>query len=115
MTFVGLPVTRRRVRTALVAGAALVAAIGCRDATVEPAAAVSQKQSRPNLILLLADDMRADAVGYAGNSIVQTPNLDALAHAGVSFKNAYVTTPICAISRASIFTGQYSRRHNVLD
>src|SRR4051812_36454567 len=104
MTFVGRLTTRRRVRLAMVASAALVAAVGCRDAAVEPTAAtISLKSSRPNLIFLLADDMRADAAGYTGNPIVQTPNLDELARTGVSFRNAYVTTPICAISRASIF------------
>lgn len=70
---------------------------------------------RPNIIFLLADDQRWDATGSAGNQIVQTPNLDALAREGVSFRNAYVTTPICAISRASIFTGEYARRHGILD
>lgn len=59
--------------------------------------------------------MRWDAAGYAGNKIVQTPNLDGLAQQGVSFRNAYVTTSVCAISRASIFTGEYARRHGILD
>jgi arylsulfatase A-like enzyme len=71
--------------------------------------------TRPNLIVLLADDQRWDAIGAAGNPVIQTPNLDALAHAGVYFKNAYVTSPICMISRASIFTGQYARRHEIVD
>src|SRR5713101_269002 len=71
--------------------------------------------TRPNVIFLLADDQRWDAAGYTGNSIIQTPNIDALARAGVAFRNAYVTTPVCAISRASIFTGEYARRHGILD
>ena len=101
----------------MVASAAAFAGAACRDAAVEPAAspAVVTPAPRPNLIFVLADDMRWDAAGYTGNPIVRTPNLDDLAHRGVSFKNAYVTSPICAISRASIFTGQYSRRHNILD
>src|SRR5678815_2403443 len=52
---------------------------------------------RPNIVFLLADDMRSDVIGAHGNSISQTPNLDALARQGVSFRNAYVTTPVCAI------------------
>jgi len=71
--------------------------------------------ARPNIIFLLADDQRWDVTGSAGNQIIQTPNLDALARQGVSFRNAYVTTPVCAISRASIFTGEYASRHGILD
>lgn len=67
----------------------------------------------PNVIFLLTDDHRWDALGAAGNDIIQTPNLDQIAADGVRFRNAYVTTPICAISRASFFSGQYERRHGI--
>lgn len=50
-----------------------------------------------------------------GNKIIQTPNLDKLAAEGVIFDNAFVTTPICASSRASILTGQHMRRHRIYD
>ena len=70
---------------------------------------------RPNIIFLLTDDQRWDAVGYAGNDIIQTPNMDDLAGNGVFFSNAYVTTSICAVSRASILSGQYARRHGIHD
>ncbi|MBQ0733569.1 sulfatase [Aquimarina celericrescens] len=76
----------------------------------------NQKQEglqHPNIIFLLTDDQRWDALGYAGNQTLQTPNIDALAKNGVYFKNAYVTTSICAVSRASILTGQYARRHQI--
>src|SRR6476660_3266624 len=66
---------------------------------------------RPNIVFLLADDMRWDMMGYAGNPIIQTPHLDALAKDGVRFENAFVTTAICAASRASILTGLYERTH----
>jgi arylsulfatase A-like enzyme len=70
---------------------------------------------RPNIVFLLADDMRWDAAHVTGNTVVQTPNIDNLAAGGVVFRNAYVTSPVCAISRASIFTGQYERRHLIND
>jgi arylsulfatase A-like enzyme len=73
------------------------------------------KKTPPNIIFLLTDDQRWDAIGCSGNEIIQTPNMDILAKHGVYFPNAYVTTPICAISRASIFSGQYARRHGILD
>lgn len=70
---------------------------------------------RPNIIFMLTDDQRADAAGFAGNEVIQTPNLDRLAREGIYFKNAFVTTSICAMSRASILTGQYARRHGIWD
>ena len=70
---------------------------------------------RPNIIFLLTDDQRWDAMGAMGNPIIQTPNMDRLAQEGILFQNAYVTTSICAISRASIFSGQYARRHDIHD
>ena len=67
---------------------------------------------KPNIIFILTDDQRWDALGYAGNTIIQTPNMDDLASSGINFTNAFVTTPICAASRASLFTGLYERTHN---
>ena len=73
------------------------------------------QQQRPNIIFLLTDDHRWDAMGAMGNKIIQTPNLDKLAGKGLLFQNAYVTTSICCVSRASILTGQYESRHKVND
>ncbi len=67
----------------------------------------------PNIIFLLGDDHRADALGCMGNKIIQTPHIDGLARDGVLFENTFVTTSICAVSRASIFSGQYARRHGI--
>lgn len=75
---------------------------------------ISGQEQRPNLILLLTDDHRRDALGIY-NSIVETPHLDNLAHRGVLFDQAFVTTSICMTSRASILTGQYARRHKIWD
>lgn len=72
-------------------------------------------QQRPNIIFLLTDDQRWDAMGAMGNPIIQTPEMDKLARQGIMFRNAYVTTSICAVSRASILSGQYMRRHGVAD
>lgn len=67
--------------------------------------------NKPNIIFILTDDQRFDALGYAGNTIIQTPEMDKLAQSGAYFKNAFATTPICAASRASILTGLYERTH----
>ena len=79
-------------------------------------AAQAAAQARPpNIVFLLTDDHRADALGAAGNGVIETPRLDEMAREGVRFGNAYVTTPICMISRASTFSGQYERRHGIHD
>ncbi|WP_209403571.1 sulfatase-like hydrolase/transferase [Pseudozobellia sp. WGM2] len=67
---------------------------------------------RPNIIFILTDDQRHDALGYAGNKLISTPEMDKLAKEGTYFENAMVSTPICAASRASILTGLYERTHN---
>jgi arylsulfatase A-like enzyme len=66
---------------------------------------------RPNILFLLTDNQGWNMMGCAGNSIIHTPNMDKLANGGVRFSHAFVTTPICAASRASIFTGLYRRKH----
>ncbi len=77
---------------------------------------ILQAQERgPNIILLVADDQRWDTLGITGNPVIQTPQLDRLGREGVVFDHMFVTTSICATSRASIFTGQYARRHGVWD
>lgn len=71
-----------------------------------------QGVEKPNIIFILTDDQRFDAIGFAGNKFVKTPEMDALAKSGTYFNTAIVTTPICAASRASIFTGLHERAHN---
>ncbi len=77
--------------------------------------AAAQPPKRPNIIFLLTDDHRWDALGAMGNKIIQTPNLDALAKKGILFTNAHVTTAICMVSRASLLSGQYMSRHGIND
>lgn len=68
---------------------------------------------RPNILLLVADQHRYDAVGYSGNEDIITPNLDELAATGTSFETCYVQNPICSPSRASFATGLYARNHGL--
>ncbi len=67
-------------------------------------------QTRPNILLILSDDQRADAVGASGNPYVHTPTLDALAHRGVTFTSAYCMGShhgaVCAPSRAMLMSGR---------
>jgi arylsulfatase len=69
--------------------------------------------NRPNIVLLLVDDLRWNSLGCAGNPVVQTPNVDQLAREGIRFTHACVTSSISMVSRASILTGQYMSRHGI--
>ncbi|MFG0287129.1 MAG: sulfatase, partial [Rhodopirellula sp. JB044] len=62
---------------------------------------------RPNFVLFIADDVSQEDIGCYGNPHIQTPNIDALAGAGLRFDNAYLTTSSCSPSRCSIITGRY--------
>ena len=75
------------------------------------AATQEKVHQKPNILVIITDDQRWDALGCAGNPIIHTPHMDRLAANGVRFENAFATTPICAASRATIFTGLYERAH----
>src|SRR2546430_15919354 len=86
--------------------AALMAWIlaGCQSPLEQASTA---PRERPNIVFILTDDQRFDAMHCAGNGLIQTPNIDRLAAEGVRFRNHFVTTSICCVSRASILTAQY--------
>lgn len=69
--------------------------------------ASAQKNGKPNVVFVFADQWRSEATGYAGNVDIKTPNLDKLATQGVTFKNAVSTMPVCTPYRAMMLTGQY--------
>lgn len=62
-------------------------------------------KEKPNIVLISVDQMRADLMGCAGHSVIQTPHMDMLARRGIRFEQAYSTTPICIPARATIMTG----------
>lgn len=68
-----------------------------------------------NVVFILSDDHRYDAMSFMGHPLAETPNMDAMAKEGVHLKNAFVTTSLCSPSRASILTGLYTFRHRVID
>ena len=61
-----------------------------------------------NVVFILSDDHRYDAMSFLGHQFAETPHLDSLAKNGVHMKNAFVTTSLCSPSRASILTGLYT-------
>jgi N-acetylglucosamine-6-sulfatase len=70
---------------------------------------------RPNLLVILIDDLRFDEFGAGGHPYMRTPHIDRLAAEGALFQRAFHTTPICSPNRASIVTGQYASRHGIID
>jgi N-acetylglucosamine-6-sulfatase len=70
---------------------------------------------KPDVLFVLLDDLRWDALGYMGHPYVKTPNLDRLREQGAVMANAFVTTSICCPSRATFLTGTLANRHGVID
>ena len=84
------------------------------SADVKPLARVAGAVPR-NVVFILSDDHRYDAMSFMGHPIVRTPGIDRIAARGVHFKNAFVTTALCSPSRATILTGLYAHQHKVVD
>jgi arylsulfatase A-like enzyme len=85
-----------------------------RNFLATPAAAWSRAADRPHLLLLMADQFRADCVGADGNRAIHTPHLDRLAAEGALFRCAYSTTPTCTPARSALLTGLGPWRHGML-
>src|SRR6056297_2374929 len=91
----------------LLAGAVLFAT-GCGIAD-------SGRETPPNIIFILADDMGCAQLGCYGSGYYQTPNIDRLAAEGMRFTNAYAAAAVCSPTRASIMTGKYPARLHLTD
>ena len=106
------PVTRRE----FIKGSAVAAALPALGLEAEGRIREAQAPGKkpPNIIIIIADQFRWDALGaYGLNSMGLTPNLDAMARRGTLFRSHIVNQPVCAPSRANLFTGQYQNRHGV--
>src|SRR6185436_16462165 len=68
---------------------------------------------RPNIVLIIADDLGGDDYGFLGHPHLQTPHLDKLAARSLTFTRGYVPSSLCAPSLASIITGLYPHQHGV--
>lgn len=78
------------------------------------AAGADAADRRPNILIIMPDQMRGQAMGVAGDTNVRTPTLDRLARDGLFLPNTFANTPVCCPARASILTGLYTHRHGVL-
>ena len=98
----------RRSFIALSAGAS--AALAARRSF----ARTERKQERPNILLIVADQFRADCIQADGNRAIKTPNLDRIAQEGIRFACAYSSTPTCTPARSGLLTGLSPWRHGML-
>ncbi len=89
--------------------AVLLVALTCCLALCSAHAGVS----RPNIVFIFTDDQAQNELGCMGNKAISTPNMDRLAAEGVLFDHMFATTAICAVSRASLLTGQHMARHGI--
>lgn len=78
-------------------------------------AAAKEKAPRPNILIVVVDDLRWDDLGCAGHPFSRTPHMDRIAREGARFLNAFATTPLCSPSRACLLTGLYAHAHGITD
>ena len=75
---------------------------------------MARHSKRPNVILILADDLGYGDLGVYGNRVIRTPNIDRLASEGVRFTDFYACSAVCAPSRAGLLTGRYPFRTGII-
>jgi arylsulfatase A-like enzyme len=90
----------------------LVALLVCFQVQ-RPSVCFAEQPKRPNVLFVLCDDLRWNALGCTGNPHIKTPHIDSLAKQGVLFENSFCTTSFCSPSRASILSGMYAHAHGV--
>ena len=78
-------------------------------------ALTSSAATRPNVIVVVVDDLRFDEFGAGGHPYLETPNIDRLAEEGAMFTDTFHVVPLCSPNRASILTGQYAHVHGIVD
>lgn len=99
----------RRSSIKLIGGAVAVAALG----GTQLGSSAAHPRLRPNIILVVIDDLRWDEFGAGGHPFLKTPNIDRLAREGASFTRAFHATPLCSPNRACLLTGQYTATHGI--
>ncbi|MFH1717819.1 MAG: sulfatase-like hydrolase/transferase [Planctomycetota bacterium] len=94
---------------AVPAAAAMLPNLGCSMA----ASSDDSKASRPNIILIMADDLGYGDIGCYGSATIKTPNIDALAKGGMKFTDYHSNCPVCSPTRAALLTGRYQQRAGI--
>src|SRR5262245_14743443 len=98
----------------LLAAALLSSTCGAPGEHQQPAALPAPPR-KPNIVMVLVDDMRWGDMRIVGHPFIETPNMDRLAGEGARFTSAFAVTPLCSPSRASFLTGQYPHINGIVD
>ena len=80
-----------------------------------PEPVLARVADRPNIVVVLVDDLRFDEFHDGGHPYIETPNIDRLAREGALFTNAFHAVPLCSPNRATLLTGQFPSRHGIID
>lgn len=88
---------------------------GCLACGTPPATRAPLPGDRPNLVVVLVDDLRFDEFRAGGHPYLETPNMDRLAAEGALFVNSFHAVPLCSPNRATLLTGQFPSRHGIID
>ena len=80
-----------------------------------PRVTAESSSTRPNLLFIMADQLRPDFLGCYGADFVETPNIDSLAERGIRYNRAYTAHPACVPARAALLTGMNAIRNGVTD
>jgi len=97
------------VKNIVIAAAGMIPVIGCSSS------ANQQEEERPNIVLLMVDDLGWRDVGFMGSRYFETPNIDSLAGSSMVFTSAYAACAVSSPTRASVITGRYPARIGVTD
>lgn len=104
---------RRRALKLLGGGAAGLSMLRLLAGESGSAHAATPKSDAPNIIFIMTDDQAQGALSIYGNTILKTPHMDRIGREGIRFQQSFVTTSVCAPSRASFLTGLYAHTHGV--
>lgn len=91
----------------------LLSLLSCNFLPAQSSGNIAIAEKPPNLLIIITDQQRYDALSYAGNTVLHTPNMDRIAEEGAWFKNAYTQCAVCVPARASILTGHNLENHLV--
>ena len=106
-------INRRRALQLLGGGASSLALLQALAAKPRDSRAATPQRDAPNIIFIMTDDQARNALSIYGNTILKTPNMDRIGNEGIRFDQSFVTTSVCAPSRASYLTGLYAHTHGV--
>ena len=104
---------KRREFIKCIAGVAVAAALPNSGCSMANSGGSSKGSGRPNIILIMADDLGYGDISCYGSTKISTPNIDTLAGGGMKFTDYHSKCPVCSPTRAALLTGRYQQRAGI--